>query len=115
MENLGHTSLPLICGESCLCSGGSLNMLILKIIIYSLTFTVGMFFAFWESRLKQQLTDGISSESGSIHDLSKNMERERVLRALPKEKLVKFRTVVALKFLFVALLIIEVFVLQRPA
>jgi hypothetical protein len=90
-------------------------MLILKIIIYSTTFAVAMFFAFWESHLKQQLTDGISSESGSIHDLSKSMERERVLRTLPKEKLVKFKRVVALKFLFVALLIIEVIALQRPA
>jgi hypothetical protein len=96
-------------------------MFLVKVIIYSVTILAAMFFAFWELHLKRQLTDGISSdsemvsESGFIHGLSKRMERERVLRALPKEKLVKFRKVVALKFLFVALLIIEVFVLQRPA
>jgi hypothetical protein len=96
-------------------------MFLVKVIIYSATILAVVFFAFWELRLKRQLTDGISpdsgmvSESGFIHDLSKRMERERVLRSLPKEKLVKFRRVVALKFLLVALLIIEVFVLQRPA
>ena len=97
------------------------NYIMLRLIIYSATILAAMFFAFWELRLKRQLTEGISSDSGMvselgfIHDLSKKMECERVLRALPKEKLVKFRRVVALRFLFVALLIIEVIMLQRPA
>jgi hypothetical protein len=94
-------------------------MFILKLVIYSVTIAVAMFFAFWELRLKRQLTDGVSSRSGMIselgvmHDLSERMERERALGDLPKAALAKFRTVVALKFLFVGLLIVEVIVLQR--
>jgi hypothetical protein len=49
-----------------------------------------------------------------MHDLSEKMERERALGALPKAALAKFRIVVGLKFLFVALLNIEVIMLQRP-
>jgi hypothetical protein len=92
----------------------------LKIFIYSLTIALAMFFAFWELRLKRQLTDSASppstrpSEFGVINDLSERMNRERVIAGLPKEALTKFRTVVALKFLFVAILIVEVIVLQKP-
>jgi hypothetical protein len=94
-------------------------MFILKCVVYTVTIVVAMFFAFWELRLKRQLTDGVSSWSGKIsefgvmHDLSERMERERALRALPKAALGKLRIVIRLKFLFVALLIIEVIVLQR--
>jgi hypothetical protein len=79
-----------------------------------------MFFAFWELRLKRQLTDSISpqstaiSDTGVINDLSERMRHERALRELPKAALSKLRAVIALKFLFVAILIIEVIVLQRP-
>jgi len=78
-----------------------------------------MFFGFWEDRLKRQLTDSAMkpvawvSDFGIVHDLRERMRRERVLRELPKEALRKFRMVVILKFLFVAILIAEVIILQR--
>ncbi len=91
-----------------------------KVFVYSLTLALAMFFAFWELRLKRQLTDSAltpntrPSEFGVVNDLSERMSRERVIAALPREALTKLRTVVALKFLFVAILIVEVVVLQRP-
>ncbi len=78
-----------------------------------------MFFAFWEDRLKRQLTDSATkpvewvSDLGIMHDLAERMRRERVLRDLPRQALRKFRMVVILKFLFVAILIAEVLILQR--
>lgn len=95
-------------------------MTMLKFTIYSLTITLAMFFAFWELRLKRQLTDGVPptsevpSELGVMNDLSERMSRERMIGDLPKETLTKLRTIVALKFLFVAILILEVIVLQKP-
>jgi hypothetical protein len=95
-------------------------MFTLKIVIYSATVVAAMFFAFLELRLKDQLTDKVSPkptaliESGFTAVLSKRMERERALRALPRAETARFRKVVALKFLFVALLVIEVIVLQQP-
>ncbi len=79
-----------------------------------------MFFAFWELRLKRQLTDSapepttLPSELGVMNDLSERIRRERIIEHMPKEALRKFRTVVVVKFLFVAILIVEVIVLQRP-
>jgi hypothetical protein len=92
----------------------------LKFITYFLTIAFAMFFAFWELRLKHQLTDRASSPSGSpselgvMNDLSERMNRERSIESLPKKARAKLRTVVVLKFLFVAILIVEVIVLQRP-
>ena len=92
----------------------------LKFITYFSTIAFAMFFAFWELRLKRQLTDDASSlsrspsELGVMNDLSARMNRERSLESLPKDARAKLRTVVALKFLFVAILIVEVIVLQRP-
>jgi hypothetical protein len=92
----------------------------LKLFIYALTAALAMFFAFWELRLKRQLTDSAAtpntrpSEFGVINDLSERMNRERVLADLPRETLTKFRAVVALKFLFVVMLIVEVIILQKP-
>lgn len=94
-------------------------MFILKFVIYTVTIASAMFFAFWELRLKRRLTEGVSpqsekiSELGAMGDLSERMKRERALGYLPKATLAKFRTIVALKFLFVAILIVEVIVLQR--
>ena len=78
-----------------------------------------MFFAYWELRLKRQLTDDPLApveraiDFGITDELSDRLRRERILRELPKQALFKFRLAVALKFLFLAILIAEVIVLQR--
>jgi hypothetical protein len=79
-----------------------------------------MFFGFWELRLKRQLTDKAvqplerACDRGILDDISENIKREQALGGLPKQELFKVRMVVMLKFLFVAILIAEVIVLQRP-
>jgi hypothetical protein len=94
-------------------------MFILKVVTYCTTIAAAMFFAFWELRLKRQLTDSAIqpvervSDLGIMNDLSERMRRERVLRELPKQRLFKFRMVVMFKFLFVAILIAEVLILQK--
>ena len=78
-----------------------------------------MIFGFWELRLRRQLSnnaDGVSDDVsglGLMKDLSEKIERERILERLPKEDLTRLRTIVGLKFIFLAILIIEVIVLQR--
>jgi hypothetical protein len=89
----------------------------LKFVTYFLTIAFAMFFAFWELRLKHQLTDRASSPSRSPSELgvmNERMNRERLIESLPKKARARLRTVVVLKFLFVAILIVEVIVLQRP-
>lgn len=94
-------------------------MFILKVVTYCATIAAAMFFAFWELRVKRQLTDGAVrpvervSDLGVMNDLSERMRREQVLRGLPKQALFKLRMVVALKFLLVAILILEVIILQK--
>lgn len=94
-------------------------MFVLKTVIYCTTIAAAMFLGAWELRLRLQLTDWAvdplkrASKIGFINDLSEQFRREWVLRNLPKDKLSKFRRVVLLKFLFAALLIVEVIVLQR--
>ena len=94
--------------------------LALKILIYGITIAAALFFAFWEGRLKRQLTDGalMSSPNPSdwspMNDLSERMQRERTLKSLPREMTSKLRLIIGLKFLFVAILIVEVIFLQRP-
>ena len=94
-------------------------MFILKVVTYCATIAAAMLFAFWELRLKRQLTDGAVRpvervcDLGVINDLSERMRREQALRDLPKQALFKLRMVVVLKFLLVAILIAEVIVLQR--
>ncbi len=93
-------------------------MFILKVVIYSVTILAAMFFGFWELRLKEQLTDSAFQPSKMVSDfgafnLSERIKREQILRDLPKEAKSKYRKVVMLKFLFVAILIAEVIILQR--
>lgn len=94
-------------------------MFIFKVVTYCTTIAAAMFFAFWELRLKRQLTDSAMrplqgvSDLGIMGDLSERMRREQVLRSLPKHALFKFRMIVMLKFLFVAILIAEVIILQN--
>jgi hypothetical protein len=77
---------------------------------------LAFFFGFWE--LKRQLTDGVPksfesvSDSGVLSDLSERMKREQFLGRLPHHMLSKLRMLVGLKFLFVAIFIIEVILLQ---
>jgi hypothetical protein len=90
-----------------------------KIALYILTTAACFFFAFWELKLKSQLTAGVAeedkyvSEYGVVNDLRLRMKREHYLKQLPREKLSKYRLAVTLKFFFVALLVAEVIILQR--
>lgn len=94
-------------------------MFALKSAVYVPTIAATFFFAFWEMKIRRQLTDGPlpshenPGDFGLFGDISKEMNRERILRSLPRERLSKYRTVMVLKFVFIALLIVEVLVLQR--
>ena len=94
-------------------------MFVLKTVIYCTTIAAAMYFASWELRLRRQLTESAVeplkrvSKIGFINDVSEQFRRERVLRELPKHQLSKLRRVALLKFLFAAILIAEVIVLQR--
>jgi hypothetical protein len=93
-------------------------MFILKVLTYCVTIAASMFFGYWELRLKRQLTDDTPqppvsiSDMGVINDLKEQMKREQYLRSLPKQSLFKYRRAVMLKFLFLAILIAEVILLQ---
>jgi hypothetical protein len=94
-------------------------MFILKVVIYSVTIAAALFFAFREDRLRRQLTDEAPQppvsvgDMGYINDFKEEMRRERYLSSLPKQALFKYRRAAMLKFLFVAILIAEVLILQR--
>jgi hypothetical protein len=90
-----------------------------KIALYIFTITGAFFFGSWELKLKRQMTEEALeqhenvSDLGIVNDLSKRIRRARFLKSLPHEMLFKLRLVVSLKFLFVAIFIIEVIFLQR--
>jgi hypothetical protein len=92
---------------------------IFKIALYLLTIGSVFFFAFLEMKFKDQLTGDAPqqyenvSDFGVLSDLSKRLGRERFLRTLPRDMLFRYRAAVTLKFLFVAILVAEVLVLQR--
>lgn len=94
-------------------------MLMLKVVTYGSTFTAAMFFASREVKLKRQLTDAAIppvkqvSDLGFANDIREELKRQQALRELPKEQLFKYRVAVLCKFLFMAMLIAEVLVLQR--
>lgn len=94
-------------------------MVTLKVFVYCSTIAVMFFFAFWEQRLKRQLTDGALkphqnvSDFGVLGALSERMERERFLKSLPPERLFKLRVVMGLKLLFFVVLAVEVIFLQK--
>lgn len=93
-------------------------MFVLKALTYGVTILVAMFFGFWELRLKEQLTDTVVQPSKTVSDfgavnLSDRVRRERALGDMPKQALFKLRTIITLKFLFLAILVVEVIVLQR--
>jgi len=78
-----------------------------------------MFFAYWERKLKLQLTEEAVqplkyvSDLGFLYDFKESLQRERFLRGLPAQVKFKYRMAVGLKFLFIAILVIEVFVLRN--
>jgi hypothetical protein len=96
-------------------------MLAFKAALYTLTIGSAFFFAFWEWKLRRQLTDeALKRQSESVSDYSdpsysvrKEARRERILKSLPPEALFKFKVIASLKFLFAAILIVEVIFLQR--
>jgi hypothetical protein len=94
-------------------------MPILKVVTYCATIGAAMFFAYWERKLKLQLTDEAVqplkhvSDLGMLYDLKESLQRERFLRGLPAKVKFKYRMAIALKFVFFAILIVEVLVLQR--
>jgi hypothetical protein len=94
-------------------------MFMLKVVTYCATIAAAMVFAFWELRLKRQLTESAMqplekvSDIGIMDDLSERIRRERVLNGLPKHSQFKLRMVVTFKFLFVTILIVEVIILQK--
>ena len=94
-------------------------MFILKVVIYSATFGAALFFAFWEDRLRRQLTDDAPRlpesviDRGVLDDLKENMGRWQYLKSLPKQATVKYRKVVKIRLLLCALFIVEVIFLQQ--
>jgi hypothetical protein len=94
-------------------------MFALKAAVYALTIAGALFFAFWELRVRRQLTDERLGNHESVSDIDsfyesrRDFERERILRSLPPEALFKYRAITTMKFLLAVALVIEVFVLQR--
>ncbi len=94
-------------------------MVAFKASLYFLTIAGMFFFAFWERKLKHQLTDDLLerrenvSDFDSFYGIREDMRRERILKCLPREVLFNLRVVVSLKFLFFVILIAEVIFLQR--
>jgi hypothetical protein len=96
-------------------------MLALKIALYIPTVAAGLSCAFWETKIRRQLTDeALDRQPESVNDfqdisygIRKEIRRERILKSLPPEMRFKYKSVVGLNFLFFAILIVEVFVLQR--
>jgi hypothetical protein len=95
-------------------------MLAFKAALYTLTIGSAFFFAFWEWKLRRRLTDealerhteSVSDYSDALYGIRKETRRHRILKSLPPEALFKLRAVASFKFLFVAILIIEVIFLQ---
>jgi len=94
-------------------------MITLRATVYPLTLVAAFVFAFWELKLKRQLSDEAIRRSNDVGDfgllnsLSERIERERIVESRPQETLRTLRLVVGLKFVSVALFIVEVIVLQR--
>jgi hypothetical protein len=92
---------------------------IFKAATYLITISGFFYCGYWQLRLKRELTDKyippikMVSELGIKQSLSEGMMRERILKELPKASVAKFKRVVALKFLFMAMLALEVILLQR--
>ena len=87
-------------------------MHVFKIVLYAVTGAGAFFFGFREFKLRNELTDGVLRGPGS-GQVAEQFKRQRVLWSLPPEARAPYNRAAALKFVFVALLIIEVLFLQR--
>ena len=94
-------------------------MLTAKTELYVATLAVVFLFAIWEKRIRSRVKDEFVpdhkhvSEYGLFDEWAKEAEVERQIRKLSPEARSKLRTIVLLRFLAFATLILEVIVLQR--
>jgi len=96
-------------------------MLGLRIATYALTSASALLFAFWEVRLRRQLTEpalaqqheSVSDYADLSYDIRQEIRRERVLTNLPPGVKFRLKVIAGLKFLFLAILVVEVIILQR--
>ncbi len=96
-------------------------MFVFKAVLYILTIGSMFFFAGWERRLRRRLTEeGLQQQRESLREypfdfstIREEFRREHILMSLPPEALSRYKAVVILKFVFFAILILEVIVLQR--
>jgi hypothetical protein len=94
-------------------------MLAFKIALYTVTLASAFLFGFWENKLFSELTDGAEQEEknvsqfGFFNDISNRIKRRRFLKTLSPEMTFKYKVIVGMKFLCMAMLIAEVLVLQR--
>ena len=96
-------------------------MPIFKAVLYVLTIGSVFFFGFWEYRLRRRLTDealeqqreSVSDYCDLSYEIQKEKRRERILNSLPRESLSKLKLIAGAKFLFFAILIVEIVLLQR--
>ena len=94
-------------------------MLIFKMALYSATLIAAFLFAFMELRIKCQLTEdrdqpsANASDLGFLNYLSDSIRREQVVALLPQRARSRLRMIVALKFVCVLTLVVELLLLQR--
>jgi hypothetical protein len=94
-------------------------MITLKAAVYILTLAGAFVFAFWELKLKRELSDEALGQRGNVADyrssnnLSERISRERILESLPLQTRRRLRLIILTKFVFVAAFLIAVVVLQR--
>jgi hypothetical protein len=96
-------------------------MLVFKAALYIATLASAFFFGGWEFNLRRRLTEealeqqheSVSDYSDITYGIKSEIRRELILRGLPREELFKMRVLASLKFLFIAILVIEVIFLQR--
>ena len=82
-----------------------------KIVVYFLTAACMFFFGFQERKLRNDLTDDVLRGAGS-GQIAEQFKRQHILNTLSPEVLVPLRRATILKFVFLALLVVEVFILQ---
>jgi hypothetical protein len=94
-------------------------MVPMKALLYLLTLACAFGFAFWESKLKRELTslapsrNTAVSDLGILDDMAKKFEEDRFVAALPRAMKRRLRWIVTSKFAALLLLVLEVIFLQR--
>ena len=85
-----------------------------KIALCAVTLAAGLFLAFKESAIKEELTNGAPelhenvSEMTAFNEIRKGVKRERLLETLPHEKRSKLRMITNLKLLCVLAFMVEI-------